>query len=87
MANHKSAAKRARQTLRITARNRMTRSAVRSQEKKVVEAIAKKDTDSANKLLPALAKAMDQAAQKGIIHFKRASRRISRISKQISALK
>lgn len=86
MANHKSAAKRARQETRRTERKSQTRSKVRTFEKKVAAALNKKDKAGAEKALLTFSSVIGKAAQKGIVHAKRASRRISRLSKQVSSL-
>lgn len=86
MANHKSAKKRARQTLRRTLRNKQTKSKVKTFEKKVLAALMKKDKEEAQKRLVQFSSMIGKAAQKGIIHVKRASRRISRLSRQIHNL-
>lgn len=49
-------------------------------------AIKSGKADDAKKALQAFMSTMDKAAQKGVIHIKRASRRVSRLSKQVSAL-
>lgn len=86
MANHKSAKKRARQTIKRAAHNRSIKGTVRTWEKKLRAAIASKDTSAAQTLLRAFTKKTDKASQKGIIHANAASRKISRLSKQVSQL-
>ncbi len=86
MANHKSAQKRARQSLKTRARNSQAKSAVRTWEKKLRKAVTDKDTKAAQELLRTFTSKIDSAAQKGIVHVKAASRKVSRISAQISAL-
>jgi small subunit ribosomal protein S20 len=83
LANHKSAAKRARQTVRRTQKNSQTKKAVRSEEKKVRLAIDNSDKVSAEKLLLVYTSKMAKAAQKGIYHSATASRKIGRLSKQV----
>jgi small subunit ribosomal protein S20 len=80
---HASAIKRARQTIKRNARNSARRSRVATFEKKVVVALKSKNLSEAKKSLVVLMKEMDKAAQKGVIHFKRAARRIGRLSKAI----
>jgi small subunit ribosomal protein S20 len=86
LANHKSAAKRARQADVKKLRNLGTKNGVRTFEKKVRAAIASKDTKAAD-LLKEFSSKVSKAAQKGVIHAKAASRKISRLSAQVSALK
>lgn len=85
-ARHASAVKRARQTIKRTARNTSIKSSVQTFEKKVMTAIKSGKADDAKKALQAFMSTMDKAAQKGVVHIKRASRRVSRLSKQVSAL-
>lgn len=86
MANHKSAEKRARQSTKRRDRNSKAKSTVRTWEKKLRKAVAAKDTKVAQELLREFSSRIDKAAQKGIVHVKAASRKVGRISAQISAL-
>ena len=72
MANHASAEKRNRQRIKRTARNRAAKSALRSQLKKARAALETPATASA--VLREASTALDRAASKGIVPFKRASR-------------
>lgn len=83
---HKSAVKRHRQSLKKAARNRSVRTRMRHAIRALREAIASSQSESAGKLLPAVIKTIDKAATKGVIHRNNASRRISRLSKQVAAL-
>ncbi len=87
MANHKSAAKRARQTITKTARNAQTKKSIRTFEKKLRTAIADNKSDDAKSLLLSYTSKMAKAAQKGILHANNASRKISRLSKHVSSMK
>ena len=87
MANHKSAEKRDRQSLRKNVINRKTRSTVRTVEKQIRELLSKKDKKSAEALLTTFMSVVTKAAQKGAIHSRNAARRIGRVSTQISSLK
>lgn len=86
MANHKSAIKRARQSLRRQAINSKTLGEIRTIEKKLTKAIASKDKASSGQLLITYMSRMDKAAQKGRVHNSTASRKISRLSKRVSAI-
>jgi len=86
LANHKSAAKRARQTIKKTTINRRTMGTVRTIEKKVRAAIGDKKIDEAKKLFHTYSSEAAKAAQKGVIHFRTASRKIGRLAKQVSKL-
>lgn len=86
MANHASAKKRARQTIRRTARNRHIRSTVRTCVKRVRTAIAAGDEPSAKKALVQAVGQIDAAVSKGVYHRKTGSRYISRLTRQVNAL-
>ena len=86
MANHKSAAKRARQTIIRNARMSGIRSAVATAEKKLRLAIEGKKKEDAVALFKVYSSRIDKAAQKGIVHVNRASRKIGRLARQISQL-
>jgi small subunit ribosomal protein S20 len=87
LATHKSSEKRARQATKISTRNTQTENSVRSWEKKLRTAIASKDAKAAQQLLKDYTSKIGKAAQKGVVHVKNASRKVSRLSKQVSALK
>jgi len=80
LAQHKSAKKRARQSLKRRARNRGTRSAVRTGVKAVrTNADAGEDPTASLRSAEGLIR---RAASKGVIPKKRASRQVSRLAKQ-----
>ncbi|HMN67879.1 MAG TPA: 30S ribosomal protein S20 [Bdellovibrionales bacterium] len=87
MANHKSAEKRARSSARRNVINTKTLGAVRTLEKKLRKALAGKDKDASAKTLVEYTSTIAKAAQKGRVPARQASRKISRLSKQVSALK
>ena len=86
MANHKSAKKRARQTIRKAARNSQSRKAVRTFEKKLRVALDEKNADLAKTLMVAYESKLGKAAQKGLYHAKTASRKVGRLAKQVAGL-
>ncbi|MCH2533805.1 MAG: 30S ribosomal protein S20 [Bdellovibrionales bacterium] len=83
MANHKSAEKRARQSLKLRARRLSVKRKVRSEEKKLSTAIEQKDIDTAQNLLTSFMSKLGKAAQKGIYSKETAARKISRLSKKL----
>ena len=87
MANHESARKRARQTIKITERNKHFRTTTRTFMKRVRLAIAAGDKAKAREALKDCVKQVDQAVSKGLFHRKAGSRYISRLSAQVHALK
>lgn len=84
MAHHKSAEKRARQSERRRERNRQARSRLRTLEKSVRTAIEGGKLDEGKAQLPVVEGALRRAAAKGLLPKRRASRRISRIAKQLN---
>ena len=86
MANHKSAKKRARQTLKRTKRNRHTRSQVKSAVKSARAALAAGDAGETTAALKVAEGVLHRAASKGVIPKKRASRHVSRLAKSQNRL-
>lgn len=86
MANHASAKKRARQTIKRTARNRNIRTNVRTCVKRVRSAVESGDAGAAKKALIEAVSRIDGAVSKGIYHRKTGSRYISRLTHQVNAL-
>ena len=80
MANTKSAAKRARQTLRRTQRNRSVLTRLRSMQRK-----GRATTDAAQ--VRELISAIDKAAKRGTIHRNAAIRRKSRLNRLLASVK
>ena len=87
MPNTASAKKRMRQDSVRRARNRSTKSSLRSQLRKVREAITAKDADKCQAEFITMVKKLDSAAGKNVIHANRAARTKSRLSHAIKALK
>lgn len=87
MATHVSAEKRARQTIRRTKTNTSVTSALKTFEKKVRDAYEKKDAKVALSALKLLASEFDKAASKGVVHAKKAARKVSRLSKLVNGIK
>jgi small subunit ribosomal protein S20 len=87
MPNTPSAKKRMRQDAVRRARNRSTKSALRTQMRKVREAITAKEVETSKTEFRALVKKLDRAAARNVIHPNRAARTKSRLSAAIKALK
>ncbi len=85
MANTTSARKAQRQTVRRTLRNRSTRSAVKTFLKKATAAVSDRDAAAVEAVRLAV-RALDKAAQKGIIHRNNAARHKSRLMSRLHAL-
>jgi small subunit ribosomal protein S20 len=87
MPNTTSAKKRMRQDAVRRARNRSTKSSLRTQVRKVREAIKAKDMDKSQTEFRLLVKKIDKAATHKVIHANTAARTKSRLSAAIKALK
>lgn len=83
MANHKSAAKRARQTVVKNGLNRARRSKVRTLAKAVEKAVGTKDVAAAKTALRSAESGLARAARKGTLHPKTAARKTSRLAKAV----
>ncbi len=81
MANHKSAIKRARQTVKRSARNTARQSALRTDVKKFHEAVEAGNQEEVDKLLTVTVSAYDRAAQNGVVHANRAARAKSALTR------
>ena len=86
MANKKSAIKRNRQNEKRRLRNRVFRGSARTYVKKARTAIETGNFEEARLATQTAVSALDKAAEKGIIHKNNASRRKSRLMKQLAAL-
>jgi len=86
MANHPSAAKRARQSERRATVNRLRRSRVKTSMKKVETAIAGGDKDAARAALKAAQPELHRAAAKGVMTKNAVARKLSRLSSRIKTI-
>ena len=86
MANHKSAKKRIRQTVRRTDVNGARRSSVRTAIKLVEGAIEAGDKSAAEAALKAAEPQMMRGAQLGVFHKNTVARKVSRLSAGIKAI-
>lgn len=87
MPNTKSAVKRLRQNEARRLRNRAVKSAIRTQLRKVHEAVSAGDVEKAEQEFRLAAKKLDRAGQQNVIHRNKASRTKSRLQKRIKAAK
>lgn len=83
----KSAKKRHRQSLQNREKNRATRAALKTQVKKIREAVKAGDVAKADTEARGLQMKLDRAAAKKIIHKNAASRSKARISAYVKAAK
>ncbi|MBE8190877.1 MAG: 30S ribosomal protein S20 [Alphaproteobacteria bacterium] len=86
MANTSSAKKMVRKIAKRTILNKDRRSHMRGQVRSVEEAIADGNKEAAMAAFRAAQPLIARAGQKGLLHHRTASRKISRLSKRISAL-
>ncbi|MDR0549424.1 MAG: 30S ribosomal protein S20 [Deltaproteobacteria bacterium] len=82
MANHKSAAKRARQSVTRHRRHSINKTKVRHAVKNAVASVGRPAEESAKALRQAMS-TLYKAASKGTIHPKNAARRVSRLAQKI----
>lgn len=86
MANHKSAIKRHKQSLVARARNRAIKSRIKNVCLRVDAAIESKNKEEAAVALQAASSLLDRAATKKVIHWKKAARKISRLSIAVNSI-
>lgn len=86
MANHKSAAKRARQTIKRTEANRFYRTRLKNITKAVREAVASGDKNAASEALKVANKNIHAFVSRGFLKKETASRRVSRLAKLVNTL-
>lgn len=87
MATHKSAEKRDRQNKKHRTRNIAAKSAIKTKVKSVLASVDSKNKENSINALKTVTPALAKAAAKGVIHKKNASRKISRLTKKVNALK
>ena len=87
MAHHRSAKKRIRQTAKRTAVNRARTSRIKTFLRKVENAVAKGDYDTARSAFAAAEPEIRRGVTKGMLHLNTASRKISRLSRRVKALR
>ncbi len=87
MAQHKSAKTRIRRNARRDDINTKRTSQVRSNLRKVEEAIASGNYEAAKTALKTAQPAIARGADKGVLHKKTASRKLSRLSARVKSLK
>jgi len=87
VANHPSAVKRHKQSIKREERNRMVKTRIKNVVKDVRAAIKNDDMAELEKLMVAATSTLDKASTKGVIHWKKAARKISRLQKAMNAAK
>ena len=87
MATHPSAEKRDRQNKKHKIRNTAVKSRTKTEIKKVIAAVEELDRESSEKALKSAITVIKKAASKGVYHKNNASRKVSRLTKKVNALK
>jgi len=86
MANHKQAAKRARQTIVRTERNRFFKTRIKNVTKSVIEAVEAADKEKAATAMKEANKYLHHCVSKGILKKETAARKVSRLQLKVNAL-
>jgi small subunit ribosomal protein S20 len=86
MANTSSAQKAARQMVRRTEVNKARRTRMKSEVRKVEEAIVSGNKQAAADALKLAEPVLARTGQKGIVHKSTASRKISRLTQRVKAM-
>lgn len=86
MANHKSALKRHRQSLKRNLRNRIAKTRIKNTVKVVRDAIEAGDAAKAQEALKAATSMLDKAGRKNVVHNRNAARRIARLQVAVNKM-
>jgi len=86
MANHKSALKRARQTVKRTERNRFYKTRIKNITRAVREAVESGDTEKAAEALKSANQNFHKYVSKGVLKKNTAARKVSRLAKLVNAM-
>ncbi len=87
MARHASAMKRARQSEKRRLRNKARKTRVKNLVREVRQAVAQKNPEAAVNALQKAVPVIAKVAAKGTLHWRTAARKISRLTRQVNALK
>ncbi len=86
MANHPSALKRHRQSLKRRSANRTVKARIGTLVNTANDAVAAGDKEAAETALVAASKALAKGASEGTLHSRTASRRTSRLARKVAKL-
>jgi small subunit ribosomal protein S20 len=86
MAHHNSALRQRRRSVRRNAINRQNKSALRTQVKKLREAIQQGDKEAAQKLVSSTVSLVDKSVKKGTIHKNKGARLKSRLTRHVGQI-
>lgn len=84
---HRSAMKRARQSEKRRVRNQSRKTRVKRLVREVRQAVAAHNLEAAQTALQKAIPVISRVAGKGTIHWRTAARKISRLTRQVNALK
>jgi small subunit ribosomal protein S20 len=84
MANHKSALKRARQTVKRTERNRFYKTRIKNITRAVREAVEAGDVEKAKEALKSANQNFHKYVSKGVLKKNTAARKVSRLAKLVN---
>ncbi len=87
MANHKSALKRAKQSEVRRLRNKAYKTGLKTAVKQVREAVESGSSDQAAATLKSAVSLIQKTAVKGVIHRKKAARKVSRLARRVNQIK
>jgi small subunit ribosomal protein S20 len=87
LARHISALKRARQNEKRRMRNQSRKTRVKNVVREVRQAMTQKDAAAAEAALTKAVPIIARVAGKGTLHWRTAARKISRLTRQVNALK
>lgn len=87
MPRHASALKRARQSEKRRLRNQSRKTRVKTVVRQVRQAVAQNNLEEAEAALKKAVPVIAQVAGKGTLHWRTAARKISRLARQVNALK
>ena len=86
MANHKQAAKRARQTIVRTERNRFYKTRIKNVIKAVLEAVEASNKEAATEAMKNANKYLHHCVSKKILKKENAARKVSRLQTKVNAI-
>lgn len=86
MANHKSAEKRIRQTIKRTERNRYYKTRIKNMTRALNEAVLANDVSKAQELLKNINKSFHSYVSKGILTKNTAARKVSRLNTAVKKI-
>ena len=86
MANHKSSAKRAKQTIVKTERNRFYKTRIKNVTKDVLSAVEANDKEKASEAMKTANKYIHHCVSRGILKKGNAARKVSRLQVKVNAL-